>query len=244
MSNAGSMPGAGGTLAPSPPKAAKMRLLLLEDEHSLGQSLSMALTQSGFEVEWLDDGRLGEISLEEATYDAVILDLGLPGRSGHQVLRTLRTHDRQIPVLVLTARDSLAERVNTLNEGADDFLAKPFALAELEARLAALIRRAHGQEKATYVCGPLAYEPASRRFTLHDEVLPLTPRETAVLAALIKECGKPLTKQQILDRVFADKDDVMLEAVEVVVHRLRKRLDDKGARIVTLRGLGYALEES
>ena len=221
-----------------------MRLLLLEDEHSLGQSLSSALTQSGFEVEWFDDGRLGELSLEDATYDAVILDLGLPGRSGHQILKGLRLRDRQIPVLVLTARDSLAERVSTLNEGADDFLAKPFALAELEARLAALIRRAHGQERTQYTCGPLAYEPASRRFTLQGEALNLTPRESAVLVALIKECGRPLTKQHILDRVFADKDDVMPEAVEVVIHRLRKRLDEKGVRIVTLRGLGYALEES
>jgi two-component system response regulator TctD len=220
------------------------RLLLLEDEHSLGQSLTSALTQSGFEVEWFDDGRLGELSLQEDRYDAIILDLGLPGRSGHQVLRSLRERDRQVPVLVLTARDSLTERVSTLNEGADDFLAKPFALAELEARLAALIRRAHGQDKAQYACGALVYEPASRRFTLQGEVLPLTPRESAVLVALIQDCGRPMTKQQLLDRVFADKDDVMLEAVEVVIHRLRKRLDDKGVRIVTLRGLGYALEES
>lgn len=220
-----------------------MRLLLLEDEHSLGQSLSSALTQSGYDVEWLDDGRLGELSLQDARYDAVILDLGLPGRSGHQVLKSLRERDRQVPVLILTARDSLSERVSTLNEGADDFLAKPFALAELEARLAALIRRAHGQEKAQYACGPLVYEPATRRFTLGGEILQLTPREAAVLAALIKECGQPLTKQQLLDRVFGDKDDVMLEAVEVVIHRLRKRLDDGGVRIVTLRGLGYALEE-
>ena len=230
-------------LAPSPARA-PLRLLLLEDEHSLGQSLSTALTQSGFEVEWFDDGRLGELSLQEDRYDAVILDLGLPGRSGHQVLKSLRSRDRQVPVLVLTARDSLSEKVSTLNEGADDFLAKPFALAELEARLGALIRRAQGQEKAHLACGSLLYEPASRRFTLQGETLALTPRETAVLAALIQDCGRPLTKQQLLDRVFADKDDVMLEAVEVVIHRLRKRLDDKGVRIVTLRGLGYALEES
>jgi two-component system response regulator TctD len=219
-----------------------MRLLLVEDEHSLAQSLARALGQSGYEVEWYDDGRLGEMSLQDRRYDAVILDLGLPGRSGHQLLKSLRTRDHAVPVLVLTARDSLAERVSTLNEGADDFLAKPFALAELEARLAALIRRSKGQERAQLTCGPLAYEPATRRFTLEGEPLQLTPREAALLVALIEDCGRPLTKQQILDRVFADKDDVMPEAVEVVIHRLRKRLDDKGARIVTLRGLGYVLE--
>ncbi len=221
-----------------------MRVLLVEDEHSLGQSLSRALERSGFDVEWSDDGRLAEMSLAESSFDAVILDLGLPGKSGHQVLQSLRSRDRQLPVLVLTARDSLAERVSTLNEGADDFLAKPFALAELEARLGALIRRSRGQERPRFACGPLVYEPATRQFTLHDEVLVLTPRETALLAAMIKECNRPLTKQQLLDRVFGDKDDVMLEAVEVVIHRLRKRLDERGVRIVTLRGLGYALEES
>ena len=219
-----------------------MRVLLVEDEHSLAQSLARALGQSGYEVEWFDDGRLGDIALQEKRYDAVILDLGLPGRGGHQVLKGLRSRDLAVPVLVLTARDSLAERVSTLNEGADDFLAKPFALAELEARLAALIRRSRGQERTQLTCGPLVYEPSTRRFTLDGEPLALTPRESALLLALIEDCGRPLTKQQILDRVFGDREDVMPEAVEVVIHRLRKRLDDKGARIVTLRGLGYVLE--
>jgi two-component system response regulator TctD len=220
-----------------------MRVLLVEDEHPLGISLSKGLESSGFQVDWIDDGRLVEVSLGEDRYDAVILDLGLPGRSGHQVLQALRLRDTQLPVLVLTARDSLSERVTTLNEGADDFLAKPFALVELEARLAALVRRSRGQERPRFTCGPLTYEPSTRQFSLREEVLSLTPRETALLAALIKQCNKPVTKQQILDRVFGDKDDVMPEAVEVVIHRLRKRLDDRGVRIVTLRGLGYVLEE-
>jgi two-component system response regulator TctD len=219
-----------------------MRVLLVEDEHSLAQSLARALGQSGYDVEWFDDGRLGDIALQEKRYDAVILDLGLPGRGGHQVLKGLRSRDVTVPVLVLTARDSLAERVSTLNEGADDFLAKPFALAELEARLAALIRRSRGQERTQLTCGPLVYDHSTRRFTLEGEPLALTPREAALLLALIEDCGRPLTKQQILDRVFGDKEDVMPEAVEVLIHRLRKRLDGKGARIVTLRGLGYALE--
>ncbi|MCE2658388.1 MAG: response regulator, partial [Rubrivivax sp.] len=124
-----------------------MRILLAEDEHALGEWLSKALEQSGFRVDWRDDGRLAEQALAQDDYDALVLDLGLPGRSGHEVLRRLRERQSAVPVLVLTARDSLAERVSTLNEGADDFLPKPFALAELEARLTALIRRSRGSQR-------------------------------------------------------------------------------------------------
>jgi len=220
-----------------------MRVLLAEDEHALGKSLSRALERSGFEVEWVDDGRIAHLSLSEDRFDAVILDLGLPGRGGHEILQHLRTHNRRLPVLILTARDSLAERVSSLNEGADDFLAKPFALAELEARLSALIRRSKGEAPSALCCGTLHYDPASRTFTLQGEHLALTPRETALLATLIESCNRPFSKQQLLERVFGDKEDVMPEAVEELIHRLRKRLDRKGVRIATRRGLGYALEE-
>lgn len=219
-----------------------MRVLLAEDEHALGQWLSRALEHAGFRIDWVDDGRLAERSLAEYDYDALILDLGLPGRSGRELLQRLRAQDRRLPVLILTARDSLAECVGTLNEGADDFLAKPFALAELEARLTALIRRARGIEHPRFACGPLVFDTVTRQFTLHQEPLALSPREQAVLRALIQRSGEPLSKQQILDRVFSDGDEVQPEVVEVLVHRLRKRLEDKGVRIVTLRGLGYALE--
>ncbi|MCM5680195.1 response regulator [Schlegelella sp. S2-27] len=219
-----------------------MRILLAEDEHALGEWLSKALEQAGFRVVWVDDGRLAERSLAEHDFDAMILDLGLPGRGGHELLQRLRAEDRRLPVLILTARDSLAERVSTLNEGADDFLAKPFALAELEARLTALVRRARGVEHPRFACGPLVFDTVTRQFTLNHEPLALSPREQAVLKALIQRSGEPLSKQQILDRVFSDEEDVLPEAVEVLVHRLRKRLEDTGVRIVTLRGLGYALE--
>src|SRR5436190_14481243 len=151
-----------------------MRILLAEDEHALGQWLSKALAQSGFKVDWVDDGRMAECSLRDHDYDALVLDLGLPGRDGHQLLTWLRAQDRRLPVLVLTARDSLAERVGTLNEGADDFLAKPFALQELEARLTALIRRARGSEHPRLACGPLVFDTALRRFTLAGEALALS----------------------------------------------------------------------
>ncbi len=220
-----------------------MRVLLVEDEHALGTWLTKALQRAAFEVEWVDDGRLAQLALAEHSFDVVILDLGLPGASGHQVLQTLRTRDRQLGVLILTARDSLAERVTSLNEGADDFLAKPFDFAELEARLRALIRRAKGIGQPSYTCGPVEYLPATGQFTLQGEPLSLSPRESALMAELVKNGGKPITKQHILDRVFPDAEDVLLEAVEVLIYRLRKRLEGRGVRIVTMRGLGYALEQ-
>jgi two-component system response regulator TctD len=219
-----------------------MRILLAEDERELATWLVRALQQSGFQVDWVDDGRLVRRSLKTTPYDALILDLGLPGLGGHEVLADLRDADQRLPVLVLTARDSLMERVSSLNEGADDFLAKPFEVAELEARLMALIRRARGSDRPRFACGPLIFDAASKQFTLDHEPLALTPREHAVLRALIQRSGEPLSKQEILDRVFSDEVEVNPEVVEVLVHRLRKRLDASAVRITTLRGLGYLLE--
>lgn len=219
-----------------------MRILLAEDEHALGEWLAKALEQSGFRVDWVVDGRVAELSLAREDYDALVLDLGLPGKSGHALLQSLREKDMRLPVLVLTARDSLSERVSTLMEGADDFLAKPFQLAELEARLVALVRRARGSAHPRLACGPLVYDAAARQFTLDRQVLSLSPREHAVLKALIQRSGEPMSKQQILDRVFSEDDDILEGAVEVLVHRVRKRLEGSGVRIVTLRGLGYVLE--
>jgi len=219
-----------------------MRILLAEDEHALGEWLAKALEQSGYRVDWRDDGRLVERALVDHDYDAVVLDLGLPGRSGNDILRRLRAQDKRLPVLVLTARDSLTERVNTLNEGADDFLVKPFALAELEARLTALVRRARGNEHPRFACGPLKFDTVSRQFTLGLDILPLSPREHALLKALIQRSGEPLSRQQVMDRVFSDEEDVQPSVIDVLVHRLRKRLDESGVRIQTYRGLGYVLE--
>ncbi|MDM0089013.1 MULTISPECIES: response regulator [unclassified Variovorax] len=219
-----------------------MRILLAEDEHSLGTWLSRALERSGIQVEWVDDGRLADQALQARDHDAVVLDLGLPGMDGHTVLERLRKRDQRLPALILTARDSLAERVGSLNAGADDFLAKPFQLAELEARLHALVRRARGIEHPRLACGPLVFDGTKRQFHLDGEVLALSPRELSVLRVLAQRSGEPVSKQQILDRVFSDEEDIHPEAVEVIVHRLRKRLEGSAVRIVTMRGLGYALE--
>lgn len=219
-----------------------MRILLAEDERELGEWLVRALGQSGFQTDWVDDGRLVRRSLKATRYDALILDLGLPGQGGHEVLEDLREADQRLPVLILTARDSLMERVTCLHQGADDFLAKPFEITELEARLVALIRRARGTDHPRFTCGPLNYDSASKQFRLDHEPLTLTPREHAVLRALIQRSGEPLSKAEILDRVFSDEQDVHPEAIEVLIHRLRRRLESSAVRITTLRGLGYALE--
>lgn len=219
-----------------------MRILLAEDEPELANWLVRALQQVGFQIDWVDDGRLVRRCLKGTRYDALILDLGLPGLGGHDVLAELRAADHRLPVLILTARDSLMERVSSLHEGADDFLAKPFELAELEARLIALIRRARGSEHPRFSCGSLTYDTATKQFMLDHEPLTLTPREHAALRALIQHSGEPLSKQEILDRVFSDEQDVHPEAIEVLVHRLRKRLANSQVNITTLRGLGYVLE--
>ena len=221
-----------------------MRILLAEDERELANWLVRALQQSGFQIDWGDDGRMVRRSLKATRYDALILDLGLPGVGGHDVLAELRQADQRLPVLILTARDSLIERVTSLNEGADDFLAKPFQVQELEARLLALIRRSRGSEHPRFACGPLSYDAAAKKFLLDAHPLTLTPREHAALRALIQRSGEPLSKQEILDRVFSDEQEVSPEAVEVLVHRLRKRLAHSSVRITTLRGLGYLLEDS
>jgi two-component system response regulator TctD len=221
-----------------------MRLLLAEDEPNLAQWLVQALQQSGFQVDWVNDGRLVRPSLKASRFDALILDLGLPGRDGHDVLADLRQHGMGLPVLILTARDSLRERVSTLHEGADDFLAKPFELAELEARLLALIRRARGGGHPRFACGPLAYDPLSRQLLLQHQPLALPPREHALLCELVQHSGEPLSKRDLIERLFPEEADVHPEAIEVLVHRLRKRLEHSGVRISTLRGLGYVLEEA
>lgn len=219
-----------------------MRILLAEDEPELATWLSRALEQTGVLADWVANGRDVLPSLANRRYDALVLDLGLPGMDGRQVLTALRARGDVIPVLVLTARDSLMERVGSLNEGADDFLSKPFDLSELEARLQALLRRASGSVRPRQHCGPLVYDPTSKGFTLHGQPLTLTPREHALLRVLIHHVGEPLSKTEILDRVVSDERDVHPEAIEVMMYRLRKRLVRSGVRVTTLRGLGYVLE--
>lgn len=219
-----------------------MRLLLAEDESALADWLVRALGQSGCQVDWVADGRLVRRAMRTTRYDALILDLGLPGLAGHDVLEGLRADEENLPVIILTARDTLSERVSTLTAGADDFLAKPFEIEELEARLLALVRRSRGRDTSRFSCGQLAYDAIAKRFQVNHEPLLLSAREHAVLRTLIQAVGEPLTKKDIMDKVFSGDTDVHPEAIEVLVHRIRKRLVGSGAQIVTMRGLGYVLE--
>lgn len=219
-----------------------MRLLLVEDEEDLATWLIKALAQSSFVVEWSNDGNVAEKILAIEEFDAVILDLGLPGKSGHNVLSALRAAHNGIPVLILTARDSVEERVFCLNTGADDFLAKPFSLAELEARLFALIRRSRGRDHPRLSCGALVFDLATRQFLLAGNPLSLTPREHAALAALLQHAGEPMLRQKLYDRVFSSAADAQGDAIEVLVYRLRKKLAGTQVKITTMRGFGYCLE--
>ena len=219
-----------------------MRILLVEDEAELANWLCKALAQSEFSVEWANDGTMAANLLAHEEFDAVVLDLGLPGMSGNRVLAAMRANDNRVPVLILTARDSLEERVATLRAGADDFLPKPFALAELEARLIALVRRSRGREHTRMTCGPLVFDASSKVFLLADKPFPVTPREHALLNALIVRGGEPISKTQLLDRVFSTDDDVGTDAIEVLIYRLRKKLAGSGVTVVTMRGFGYCLE--
>lgn len=220
-----------------------MRILLIEDEAELARWVARSLARhAGFVVEWANDGLVADRRLTVEEFDAVVLDLGLPGMDGHTLLSRMRARDDRTPVLVLTARDSLAERVGTLHEGADDFLPKPFVLEELEARLTALVRRSRGRDHPRLSLGNLVLDTSTQRFSVAGQTLPLSPREHAVLRVLIQRSGEPVSKQQILDRIQPDDSEINLEAVEVLVHRLRKKLTDTGVQIVTLRGMGYSLE--
>lgn len=219
-----------------------MRILLVEDDIELAEWTAKALSHRyGFVVEWAEDGDAGDRLLRQDDFDAVVLDLGLPELDGRSLLAKMRARGDVTPTLILTARDSLTDRIETLHAGADDFLSKPFAIEELEARLTALIRRAHGRNAGSFSCGALTYHSVEQSFTINGERLELTPREHAMLRILIQHAGQPMSKQKIMDRMFAYDADIQLEAIEVIAHRLRKKVTE-GVSIRTLRGLGYVLE--
>lgn len=219
-----------------------MRVLLVEDEREMAAWLERALAQSGFVPEHAPDAQTAEYMLANAEYDAVIMDLRLPDKHGLVLLREMRNRGDVSPVLILTAQGALQDRVRGLNLGADDFLTKPFALEELEARLTALVRRSRGRQVPRMQCGSLVYDSESRAFSLDNAILHLTPREHAALAALITRTGMPVDKNQLFTRVFDHDSDASIDAIEVVLHRLRKKLAGSDVHIVTVRGLGYMLE--
>lgn len=221
-----------------------MRILLIEDEPDLAHWLTRSLQKQGFSIDWANDGLVAYRRLGLEEFDALILDLGIPSMDGHTLLARLRAEDNRTPILILTARDSLAERVDTLESGADDFIPKPFQIEELVARLNALIRRSRGKDKPRLACGSLHYDLAARRAMLNDAILQVTPREDEVLRVLIQRSGEPVNKQFIVDRLNDHEEGINIEAVEVIIHRLRKKLQQSDVQITTLRGIGYCLEQA
>lgn len=225
-----------------------MRILLVEDHIELSHWLSKALRDAHLTVECAANGADADALLHTQEYALVILDLTLPKMDGLEVLRRLRARGgarAKTPVLILTARGGLEERVQGLNSGADDYLAKPFELSELEARVKALLRRSSGSEALVHQCGALSFDTITRMFAYGDSPLALTPREHAVLEALITRPGRAMSKEKLFDEVFALQDDANIDAIELYIHRVRKKLEKPisgAAAITTLRGIGYLLQ--
>ena len=220
-----------------------MRILLVEDNRQLSDWLSRTLIKGRYAVECAFDGDDANYRLQTQTYDLVILDLGLPGISGDDVLRRLRARDNNVPVLILTASNSLAARVGGLDTGADDFMAKPFDVAELEARIRMLLRRSAHHKNPQLRCGGLSFDSNTRIFSVEGQDIPLTPREHSVLEVLMMKLGTTVSKQVLAESLFTVDDNTSSDAIEIYVHRLRKKLEACDVSIITLRGLGYLLKQ-
>lgn len=214
-----------------------MRILLVEDDALLGDALQAGLRQAGFAVDWLRDGSAADAALRVESFAAVVLDLGLPKLAGFEVLRMLRSRDDRTPVLILTARDAVDDRVKGLDTGADDYVVKPIAIAELAARLRALVRRSQGGAGGALRVGELEIDPAARSVNLAGVPVELQPREFAVLLELVLNAGRVLTRTQLESRLYEWGDALESNAIEVHVHHLRRKLAP--ALIRTVRGVGY-----
>jgi two-component system, OmpR family, response regulator len=219
-----------------------VRLLLVEDNRSLAASVAGAFRSKGYAVDAVETVDDAGAALRTQPYDLLILDLGLPDGDGLEVVRRLRQRKSRLPVLVLTARASLQSRVTGLNLGADDYLIKPFALEELEARAGALIRRGIGGSGATVTHGRLALDTAGRVATIDGVPLDLPRRELCLLELLVLRAGQVVEKRVLLEKLFSYDDEAGVNAIEIYVHRLRKKLEPAGIRVRTVRGLGYLLE--
>ncbi|MFN0161520.1 MAG: response regulator transcription factor [Burkholderiales bacterium] len=224
-----------------------MRILLAEDDPVIADGLTRALRRSGYAVDHVQSGSEADSAASAQQYDLLILDLGLPKMSGHEVLKRLRARTTGVnaksPVLILTAMDGIEDRVRGLDLGADDYLTKPFELAELEARVRALIRRGFAGAPTLIQNGPLSYDSTGRTAYLADVPLELSARELGLLEILLQRCGRLVSKDQLVQHLCEWGEEVSNNAIEVYVHRLRKKLEPQ-VSIATVRGLGYCLEKA
>lgn len=218
-----------------------MRLLLVEDDLMLGEALQEALEPRGFAVDWLKDGESALRALKQERFELMILDLGLPGMDGLDVLREIRRQGSMMPVLVLTARDTVSDRVSGLDAGADDYLLKPFDLDELLARVRALSRRATGRATPLLQYGDICLDPGAQSLSYRGENIVLPRREYMVLKGLLENAGRVLTREQLEQSLYGWSDDVESNALEVHIHHLRKKLYPELIR--TVRGVGYMIDK-
>lgn len=214
-----------------------MRLLLVEDDAMIGAGVRHGLRQEGYTVDWVQDGQLADHALQQEQYDLLLLDLGLPRKSGMEVLRALRLRGHSMPVLVITARDAVEHRVEGLDAGADDYLVKPFDLDELSARVRALIRRQSGRAHPLLTVGELSLDPATHRVQIKGVDIALSSKEFALLRCLMEKPGVVISRPQIEERLYGWGEEVESNAAEVHIHKLRKKLG--GDWIRNMRGVGY-----
>jgi DNA-binding response OmpR family regulator len=222
-----------------------MRLLIVEDNEELAQLLAKGLQTAGYEADTLSTAEEARSVLQTTFYAALILDLGLPDGDGLELLREIRHRHNPIPVLVLTARGGLHDRVQGLRSGADDYLVKPFALEELIARLEAQLRRPGQLLGSSLRIANLEFDTQNRQVSIDERPQPLSARETAVLELLLRSQGRVVSKKQVQEHIYGHSGELASNAIEVNVHRLRKQLSDRGAkvRVYTIRGVGYMIEE-
>jgi two-component system OmpR family response regulator len=220
-----------------------VRILIAEDDAILSDGLCRSLRQAGYSVDTVKDGQSADTALTTGEFDLLILDVGLPRLNGFEVLKRLRGRDSALPVLMLTALDGVNDRVRGLDLGADDYLAKPFALVELEARVRALTRRGHNTSATTLKHGELSYDTVGKVAEVRGQMLELSARELALLEIFLQRPGRMVSKEQIVDLLCQWGEEVSTNAIEVYIHRLRRKLESGGVKIVTVRGLGYCLEK-
>ena len=218
-----------------------MRILLVEDDELIGDGVRDGLTQEGYTIDWLKDGHAAEMALQTEFFDTIVLDIGLPKRTGIEVLRNLRARGSSTPVILLTARDSVEDRVEGLDNGADDYLVKPFDLSELCARLRALQRRSAGRAEPVLEYGQLVLDPAAHAVTQSGERINVSPKEFSLLRKLLESTGRVLSREQLSEALYGWDNEVDSNAVEVHIHNLRKKLG--GDLIRTIRGVGYMVDK-
>ena len=221
-----------------------MRILIVEDDPVLADGLQVSLRNAEYAVDWVPDGAMADRVLKDKVYDVMILDLGLPKLDGFEVLKRLRGRGSKLPVMILSAREGTEDRVRGLDLGADDYMVKPFSLPEMEARVRALLRRGMGATQSLLIHGSLAFDSASRMAAVDGKPLDLSGREISVLEVLLLRAGRVVSKEQLVEHLYSFNEEVGMNAIEVYVHRLRKKIEGAGVTIRTVRGLGYLLDKA